>query len=305
MPSITFTLPVAGTDADAGPIATNFSDLQTLLNGGLDNTNIASGAAIAVTKLAGGSDTQVLTMSGSTVGWATPASPSSAPAGSISAYAGLSAPSGWLICDGSSQLRATYPDLFAAVSLSKGTFTVTIASPAVFTKTTHGLVVGDAVYLTTTGALPTGLSANTTYYVSNVPTADTFRVSATRGGADINSSGSQSGTHTLIQAPYGVADSTHFNLPDMRGRVPVGKGTHADVATIGLDEGVAVGSRRPKHKHTTVDHTSVSLTNAAGGSDFAVPRLSTGADPFTVGPQTGSEPTDSEAYLSLNYIIKT
>jgi hypothetical protein len=41
VPSITFTLPVAGQDADAGPIATNFSDLQTLLNGGLDATNLA------------------------------------------------------------------------------------------------------------------------------------------------------------------------------------------------------------------------------------------------------------------------
>lgn len=46
MPSITLTNPVPGTDADAGPIATNFTNLQTLLNGGLDNTNIDASAVL-------------------------------------------------------------------------------------------------------------------------------------------------------------------------------------------------------------------------------------------------------------------
>lgn len=39
MPTITLELPVAGTDIDAGPVATNFADLQALLNGGLDGAN--------------------------------------------------------------------------------------------------------------------------------------------------------------------------------------------------------------------------------------------------------------------------
>lgn len=80
----------------------------------------------------------------------------------------------------------------------RGTFTVTIASPGVFTLTAHGLVANDIVYLTTTGALPTGLTANTAYYViSTGLTADNFRLSTTQGGAAINTSGSQSGTHSL------------------------------------------------------------------------------------------------------------
>lgn len=80
----------------------------------------------------------------------------------------------------------------------RGTFTVTIASPGVFTLTAHGLVANDIVYLTTTGALPTGLAVETAYYViSTGLTADNFRLSTTLGGAAINTSGSQSGTHSL------------------------------------------------------------------------------------------------------------
>jgi hypothetical protein len=74
--------------------------------------------------------------------------------------------------------------------------TITIASPGVLTATAHGLTVGDPVVLATTGALPTGLTAGTTYYVQSVPTANSFTLAATNGGAVINTSGTQSGTHS-------------------------------------------------------------------------------------------------------------
>jgi len=75
------------------------------------------------------------------------------------------------------------------------TITVTIASPGVVTWNAHGFSNGDTVAFTTTGALPTGLAANTAYYVINA-TTNTFQLSATAGGTAINTSGSQSGTHT-------------------------------------------------------------------------------------------------------------
>lgn len=77
------------------------------------------------------------------------------------------------------------------------TVTITIASPAVVTWTNHGLAVGRAVSFSTTGSLPTGITAGTVYYVSAVIDANTFRVSASLGGSDVNTSGSQSGTHTI------------------------------------------------------------------------------------------------------------
>lgn len=42
------------------------------------------------------------------------------PVGSIIAYGGNSAPSGWLLCDGSTVSRTTYSDLFIAISTSFG-----------------------------------------------------------------------------------------------------------------------------------------------------------------------------------------
>jgi len=79
------------------------------------------------------------------------------------------------------------------------TVTVTIASPGVVTWTGHGLATGNAFIFTTTGALPTGLSANTVYFVTKVD-ANTFKLSTSlanvAAGTFINTSGTQSGTHT-------------------------------------------------------------------------------------------------------------
>lgn len=78
-------------------------------------------------------------------------------------------------------------------------FTVTApATPAVFSLTAHGFVVGTPLTFSTTGALPTGLLPNMIYYVITAGlTANAFEVSATNGGSAVNTTGSQSGVHTL------------------------------------------------------------------------------------------------------------
>jgi len=88
------------------------------------------------------------------------------------------------------------------------TVSMTIATPGVLTLAAHGLVAGASVVLSTTGALPTGLSAGTTYFVSAspVPTTDTFSLSATIGGTAIATSVSQSGVHTAVTQPPGDTD---------------------------------------------------------------------------------------------------
>lgn len=81
-----------------------------------------------------------------------------------------------------------------------GTATITIATPGVVSFVGHGLVAGDTVKFTTTGALPTGLVAGTSYYVIAAGlTANAFQVAAAIGGAAINTTGSQSGVHTLTK----------------------------------------------------------------------------------------------------------
>lgn len=79
--------------------------------------------------------------------------------------------------------------------------TITIAAPGIVTWTAHGLSVGDKVKFSTTGALPTGLTAGTEYFVKTVPTADSFQLALTAGGAAITTTGSQSGVHTASSVP--------------------------------------------------------------------------------------------------------
>lgn len=89
-----------------------------------------------------------------------------------------------------------------ALRVVSATVTMTIASPGVITWTGHGFTGGEPIVFSTTGALPTGLTAGTVYFVLSASlTADTFRVATTQGGTAINTSGSQSGTHTGTSTP--------------------------------------------------------------------------------------------------------
>lgn len=83
--------------------------------------------------------------------------------------------------------------------------TISVATPGVVTWEDHGLPANSPVKFTTTGVLPSGLTAGTTYYVKTVLDADTFTVSATAGGSAINttSSPAASGTHTATTVPVG------------------------------------------------------------------------------------------------------
>lgn len=85
--------------------------------------------------------------------------------------------------------------------------TITVADPAVVTWNAHGLVAGQPIVFSTTGALPTGLTAGTVYYVIAAGlTANSFSVAATPGGTGIETTLAGSGTHTATAAPAGMTD---------------------------------------------------------------------------------------------------
>lgn len=149
---------------------------------------------------------------------ATGVSPVAQQAGEICFFARNTAPTGFLKANGAAISRTTYAALFAAIYKS-ATVTMTIAAPGVITWNAHGLSANDPVQFTTTGALPTGFVTATQYFVVGASiTTNTFRLSATPGGAAITTTGSQSGTHTAHNAPFGIGDgSTTFNVPDLRG----------------------------------------------------------------------------------------
>jgi hypothetical protein len=172
-------------------------------------------------------------------------------------WMGHTLPDNALVCDGTAYSRTTYAAL-AAELVKSATITMTIASPCVVTWTAHGFVNYMPVKFTTTGALPTGLTAGRTYYVQSV-TTDTFRLAATPGGADINTSGSQSGTHTGICAPAGDGDgSTTFNVPNLVDRVPLGMGA-ATTAESFLAAAVTTGT----DTITVLDNTARWVTGMA------------------------------------------
>ena len=133
----------------------------------------------------------------------------------------IDTPSGWFLCDGSSLSRSTYATLYSAITKDKGTFTVTLANPAVVTLNTHGLITGDRVELTTTGALPTSLPSNTNLYVIYID-ANTFNLADSHqnalDGTALSTFGeSQNGTHSLRYVPFGINGVNNFMLPNYQG----------------------------------------------------------------------------------------
>lgn len=184
-------------------------------------------------------------------------------------------PTGFLKTNGAAVSRVTYAGLFNQLVTAQGfslqTFTVTIASPAVVTKTAHGFVGGERLRLSTTGTLPTGLNTSTDYFVFRID-ANTFRlqtISDVLGGTFVNTSGTQTGTHSYLQSLWGLGDgSTTFNVPDFRGVMrrawDDGRGINPSAAIASLQMDAVQG-----HQH------SISVLNAYN-SGFNVAASSSG-----------------------------
>lgn len=165
------------------------------------------------------------------------------PAGIMMPWAGDASPTGWLLCNGASYLRADYAALFAAL-----------------------------------------------------------------GGAG---------------SPYGLPDGTHFNVPDLRDRVPVGaSGTIARGAAGGAKTHTLTGAELPGHTHPVNDpgHTHVYNRARNNGTVFGNSTGVTGFynqeyDTETVSQTTGivvasnvgggGAHNNMQPYVGLHYVVKT
>lgn len=149
---------------------------------------------------------------------------------------------------------------------NRRTFTVTIASPGVFTAAAHGFIAGQPLKFYTSGALPTGLTQGTTYYVLAAGlTTDTFQVGATAGGAAINTTGSQSGTHYLDEVgtlPTGLVEGTVYFV--------VGSSITANSFQVSATAGGAAinftGSQEGKIKAQTGNDNNIGLLQTPTGA---------------------------------------
>ncbi len=158
-----------------------------------------------------------------------PAGETSIPAGVINPYAGINAPTGWLMCDGSDVAKAAYAVLFA-------TFGTTFTSATTNgTTTVSGLSGMSASVHVGWGIAGTNIQGGAK--IVSVTNATTVVM-------DLAAIGSASGSSNISISPYGFAtgsagnnNTTTFKLPNLTGRVPVGKDGTNDFLTLGKAAG--------------------------------------------------------------------
>lgn len=124
------------------------------------------------------------------------------------------------VYDVSKNAYSTYAGMsvdLSALDNKSATVTMTIATPCVVTWTAHGHAINDSLIFSTspstTGALPTGLTVGTVYYIISAGFgADYFQVSTSLGGSAVNTSGIQAGTHTATS--QSIRDYVYLLTPD-------------------------------------------------------------------------------------------
>src|SRR3990167_110677 len=173
-------------------------------------------------------------------------------------YMGDTAPTGFLLCDGTAYANDTYS---ALALIAKGRYgynagsTFTAAVTDIITATAHGLSDGDMLFFSTLGTLPAGLSLNTAYYVRDA-TTNTFKVSETAGGSAVDITDTGSSTHYF---------HTEFKVPDIRGSVIIGVGQKVKTFDF-LDADVNTGTdviTVPSNQFLYTGQ-AVALTNSGG-----------------------------------------
>jgi len=289
----------AVTVADTGTVTSTM-----LLDGTILNADINASAAIAPSKISGtaivANDTSYLN-----------------PVGSLIPYAGISTPTGWLLCAGQDVSRTTYATLFAAISTSFTLATTTSGSTTVsglsgMATATH---VGWGI---AANGIPTGAT------ISSVTNATTVVISA---AATVTAAGSAS----IVISPYkftGANNTTTFLIPDLRGRSLSGLdnmgGTAASRVTTaisginGVILGVAGGNEAMQtHTHTQNSHShGVDVRNvdlAAGnasiqGSHAAATWGGIGGINSTTATNQNTGAGSSQNMpptIMINYLIKT
>jgi microcystin-dependent protein len=115
------------------------------------------------------------------------------------------------------------------------------------------------------------------------------------------------GLFAVIGTDFGAVDSTHFNVPLLENRVPLGfSATKPIASTGGAETHTLTIAQIPAHDHAPPSpHTNFLSIRAGGG--FALPSAgSAGGQPsVTALTGGGASHNNMQPYLAVNFIIKT
>jgi len=103
---------------------------------------------------------------------------------------------------------------------------------------------------------------------------------------------------TVIGTTYGAVDGTHFNLPDLRDRVPMGVGGNALGVQLGSATHTLTSGEMPTHTHTEITAVAAVAQLVAVPQPSAIPGVG-----ITGAAGGGGAHNNIQPSLVMNYFI--
>ena len=220
------------------------------------------------------------------------------PSGSVTQYLGTSAPTGWLLCDGTAVSRSTYANLFAILGTryGSGNGSTTFNLPDFRDKFLRGAASTATLSGSTSGAdTHTHTGPSHTHTVSahtHGSGSHTHSVSAhTHGSGSHTHTFSGSGTGTSGSPSATTTETIQDDVPTRNITFPSTTHTHSTTVSISGTTGSASGTTDSGGSGTT---GSASGTTDSGGSG------TTGSD----GTGNTSSNSNVPVHFGINYIVK-
>ena len=294
---------VNGTTADADEVNSNFTVLKDFVN---EEPIQTDGSNAMSANLDVGSNKIVNVTAGTADGDAVNVAQLDAnkTVGEVSMYSGASAPTGWLICDGSAVSRTTYSDLFTVVSTTYGVGdgATTFNLPDL----QGNFVIGKSgsYALAATGGSKDAVAVNHGH-------SDTFSVasSGSHGHSDSFAIGTTGSTHT-----HGVSVAGG-SLYDLEAIAIAGGFPTTGGGTPGYMWNAVNGTGRLPNSSSLWDNGALTVTTTTASSTHThniTGSVTTGGEHAhtvsgSVTSLTGEDGTDANLppYLALNFIIRT